>query len=141
MEEHRCAFFLHIATHGSDAIDFPECTKAAAQKYLEENDDLSIWFLDAYEKCETQPPKHFVSVKDMYREFEASNMYQLMSAREKKRFNQTKFIQDVTSNMMLKKYYREIGKVSLLRADGKMKQTTRAGVVHWRRKPEDVEDG
>ena len=85
-EEHRCAFFMYIVRNGADEIEWPASTKAAAQKYLEENDDMSIWFLDTYERHETSPPEYFVSIKDLCAEFQQSNMYQMMRPVEKNLF-------------------------------------------------------
>lgn len=133
-EQHRCAFFKYIVDWGGDDVYFPRRTKDLGTQYLQENDDLSLWFLDRYERCENQPPEHFVSIKDMFSEFQTSAFYTEMSRAEKRRVTQTQFLQDIEKNIVLKHFFRSTDKVRVKAPNGRLKYNKRAGVVHYRRK-------
>ena len=138
-EKHRCAFFQYIMQHGCDEAWFPDKTKALGAKYLEENDDLSLWFLDNY-KLEMKEPPIFVSVKEMWHRYTMSNAYEMMSKAEKRRVTQTTFEEEVKKNPMLKKYYVDRMKAKVKYPNGIVKYNNRVGVLHHKRKEEDGDD-
>ena len=138
-EKHRCAFFLHVVQHGGDEAWFPEQTKALGAKYLEENDDLSLWFLDNYESDPQQPPL-FVSIREMWQRYTRSNAYEMMSKAEKRRVTQTIFEEAVRKNPLLKKHYVERMKVKVKCTGEAVKYNNRAGVLNHKLKQDDLED-
>ena len=139
-EKHRCAFFMYLMRHGGDEAWFPEKTKALGAKYLEENDDLSLWFLDHYELDKHDPVTNFVSIKEVFRAYTSSTAYELMSKAEKRRVNQTAFTAEVRKNLLLKKYFVDVMKIRVKQANGTLKQNTRVGLIHFKKKKSD-DDG
>jgi hypothetical protein len=102
-------------------------------------DDLSLWILDNYERTErTNPVEHFVSIKDMYEKYMASDRFFYMSKAEKRNFNQTKFQEDVKKNLLLKDCFVDHKKVKLA-PDGKY--NGKVGICHFQEKSEDKDDG
>eukprot|EP00966_Prymnesium_polylepis_P193695 4489561-Prymnesium_polylepis.1 len=66
-ETHRCANFEYIVKHGGDEPYFPPETKALGTKYLTENDDLSLWIQDRFERTATvDPVVDFVPIGSLY---------------------------------------------------------------------------
>ena len=139
-EEHRCAFFRYIVEHGGDAPRFPAETKALGAKYLSENDELSIWVADRFEKTEAVKPvpvAHFISIKDLYESYVMSDCYQLMTKAEKRRVTQTSFQEVVQKNLVLKSHFVEAKKVMLDNG----KYNSKIGLVNFRHKSwQDEED-
>ena len=137
-EKHRCAFFEYVVANGGDAPYFPHETKQLGVKYLADNDELSLWIIDNYEKTErTNPVEHFISIKDMYEKYKFSDRFFCMTNNEKKNFSETKFKEDVKKNLLLKDYFVEHKKVKLA-PDGKY--NGKVGICHFREKPEDIDD-
>ena len=137
-EKLRCATFMYIMKNGGDTPWFPERTKIWGEKYLAENDDMSIWFQDHYEYMyeHTDPVTHFVAIKDMWATFQNSNAYMMMNKEQKRTMTQSKFTEDIKANLLLKKFFREPKKayIQVKGLNGCMKQNSRAGVIHYRPK-------
>ena len=139
-EKHRCAFFEYVMRNGGDQAWFPEKTKALGAKYLEENDDFARWFTDVYERDEQQPILHFLSIKDVLKEYKGSEDYTLMSKAEKRGIKETSFVTDIQKNLLLKKDFAAPMKVSVMvERHGQLKRNTRAGLIHWKRRQPDDE--
>jgi phage/plasmid-associated DNA primase len=138
-ERLRCAWFMYLMRNGGDAPWFPERTKELGRKYLADNDDLSIWFLENYEECMSEPIMNFVSIKEMWHQYTSSNNYLLMDREERKMMNQRRFTDDIKSNPVTGKWFREPKKVSVVAGGVKM-QNGKAGVIHFRRKIEEESD-
>ena len=135
-EKHRCAFFMYLMQNGGDKAWFPEKTKALGTKYLQENDDLAIWFQDNYVLDETDPVTHFISLNDIWKQYQDTNAYQMMTKAEKRLITQSVFEGQVKTNMMLKNYFRDRMKVRVQK-NGMMKQNTKAGLIHFKLKERD----
>ena len=135
-ERHRCAFFEYLMRNGGNAAWFPDKTKALGAKYLEENDSLALWFIDVYERDEQRPIIHFLSIKDILKEYKESEDYQLMSKVEKRRVKEVSFTEDIKKNLLLKKDVVAPMKVSVS-VNGQLKRNTRLGLVHWKKKVKD----
>ena len=130
-ETHRCAFFMYLMRNGGDKAWFPEKTKALGAKYLEENDDLALWFQDNYVLQVTQPVTYFISINDVWTTYQLSNAYQMMTKAEKRQVTQSSFTEQVQKNIMLKKYVVGAMKVQVLKGDT-LKQNTRVGIIHFK---------
>ena len=55
-------------------------------KYLAENDDLSLWIQDRFERTATvDPVVDFMPISSLYNEYIGSDFYALMTKAEKRR--------------------------------------------------------
>ena len=109
-------------------------------RYLSENDELTIWVADRFEKTEAVKPvplAHFISIKDLYESYVISDSFQLMTKAEKRRITQTSFQEVVQKNLVLKSHFVEAKKVLLENG----KYNSKIGLVNFRYKRwEDEED-
>ena len=89
-----------------------------------------------YERDEQRPIIHFLSIKDILKEYKESEDYQLMSKVEKRRVKEVSFTEDIKKNLLLKKDVVAPMKVSVS-VNGQLKRNTRLGLVHWKKKVKD----
>ena len=98
---------------------------------------LSIWFQDNYVLDETLPVKHFISLNGIWRQYQETHAYTMMSKGEKRLLTQSAFGVQIQNNLMLKKYYVDRMKVRVERMNGELKQNTKAGLIHFKPKEKD----
>ena len=98
---------------------------------------LSIWFQDNYVLDETLPVKHFISLNDIWRQYQETHAYTMMSKGGKRLLTQSAFGVQIQNNLMLKKYYVDRMKVRVERMNGELKQNTKAGLIHFKPKEKD----
>ena len=139
-EAHRCAFFLYLMQHGGPEVYFPEETKALGKKYLEENDEFAMWFSDRYELDKREPTRHHISIKELHKEFQLSQMWDSMTKSEKNQMGVGRFDKTVQTNVMLKPFYVDRGFSVWDPNKNKMSQKFSPGVIHHKLKREEDAD-
>jgi len=108
----------------------PDAVVKASRVYLAGSDNVFEWFEDNYEKDEDG----MVFVKDLYFHYKGEALYDLPKAEQRKMGTLKKFEENLTSNIFIRKIYRE-------------RDTYFNGVQHkkpyvvgYRKKPDVVED-
>ena len=113
-----------------------------AKSYLADNDELSTWFLDQYEREATVDDKgqvvHFTPLKDIVALYKEHDIYKCMKAEDKRRFSTQKIKTDLEKNIVLKPYFKPAKKVKLAETG---KYNLQEGLIHFKRKRDDDTGG
>ena len=119
-EEHYCAYFkLLISTPllsdlNIDEVYITEDSRFKAGVYLDNNDFMPAWVTENYTKLQMQErPRAFVSIKELYAGFKASDKFDHLSKAQKRSFNESKFRYAVAKSQAYKFRYRETQKVKV----------------------------
>jgi phage/plasmid-associated DNA primase len=141
-EKHYCAFFKYITTN-AQSLDLyvPKCTRESAIGYLQNEDDFANWFQEQFQLYEgpEQPYKYFLTTKQAYEMYKRSDFMLNATKEEKRKYNEKRFRNDLMTNVLVRKSYREQKKVSNVkiydyeknewRLD---KQNSQDGIVGWK---------
>lgn len=141
-EKHYSAFFKYI-TQNASSLDLyvPKCTRDAAIGYLQNEDDFANWFQEQFEFYDgpEQPYKYFLSTKTAYEMYKNSDFMKNATKEEKRKYNEKRFREDLQSNVLVRKNYREKMKVRYAKIYNYEKkewkfdiQNTQDGIVGWR---------
>jgi len=113
--QHRCAFLKIIMEaytryeNEKRCLRIPYSIKERTNQYLQMSCELTQWILDNYDK--TDNPKDVVKVKEMFGWFKSSEYYENLSKTEKRKQSEKNFIETISKNVFLKKYYCERKKI------------------------------
>ena len=111
-DTYKCALFVILIEYmkeymeQKENIDYFICesVKKRTNAYLEGCDEILSFFHEHYERGDAQD---VVCVKDIMELFRESDIYINMSKAEKRNMNAKKFKEEISKNMILKKYYKE----------------------------------
>lgn len=78
--------------------------KDRTSAYLQDSDELSTWFSSNYIK--TEDKDDILLIRDIYDDYQMSDLWSNMSKRERRALPRKKFIEKIKTNMYLKKYYK-----------------------------------
>jgi phage/plasmid-associated DNA primase len=105
-QQYKQAFFEilreHYAIYQKEGLKRPAKCEECKKKYLQKSDLLYSWITDNMEKSEDKNVCE--KLKDVYERFRCSEDYTMMDKDEKKKFAKAKFIEDLESNVFLKRY-------------------------------------
>jgi phage/plasmid-associated DNA primase len=100
--EHRCAFFNYLTKNAKKQLYIPKCVKEETQKYLMDNDDLSIWVEDNYDYDTTAK---FIKIDEIYEDYKISEYYHNMTKRDKQKMTLKVFKEMIQSNIKMRSFY------------------------------------
>ena len=110
--DHRIAMFHLLVAHWKEykkdkcINDFiPESIRVRGYKYLQESDELLTWFNEEYEKVDDDT--EVIQLKDVFEDFKNSDYYVNLNKAEKRECNKSKFIDKISKNYFMRKFYRE----------------------------------
>ena len=84
-----------------------------ARAYLDESDFIPSWVSENYDIIADDEVRSFISVKDLFVDFKASEQMANLSKREARALNETKFRETISKSNQFKHLYREAKKVKL----------------------------
>lgn len=84
-------------------IYIPDVVKECSKEYVCDSDEFLVWFNENYEKGEETD---IIKLKDLYDNFKSSETYNNLSKEMKRKYNKKKMIDNISSNIVLKKYYK-----------------------------------
>ncbi len=89
-------------------VDTPKAITDASSVYLSKSNLVIRWFEENYEKCEEviQKTPIFIKLKDMYDEFQTTNIWKEMSKKEKRDLSYKNFIIFFTQRVGYKEEYK-----------------------------------
>jgi phage/plasmid-associated DNA primase len=100
--EHRCSFFNYLIKNAKKQLYIPKCIKDETQKYLMDNDDLSIWVEDNYDYDTTAK---FIKIDEIYEDYKSSEYYHNMTKRDKQKMTLKVFKEMLQSNIKMRSFY------------------------------------
>ena len=102
----RSAFFNIIMRSTYNNIYIPPCVKQRTESYLMGSDELLSWFNENYQYVDDK--KIQVKIKDIFDIFKSSEFYRNLTTIEKRStWNKKGFIEQIQTNMILRKYYKK----------------------------------
>lgn len=115
-EKYKFAFFNILIEYWTEYknndknIDYfiTDNIRIRSEEYLKNSNELFSWFDENYEK--TDDDKDIIKLSDVYEEFKISDIYINYSKQEKREYNKTKFIDKISKNIFLRRYYKETEK-------------------------------
>ena len=113
MDSYKNAYFIYLTRYlniiNADGFNFDKITpseiKNRTNKYLTTCDVVSSWFFDNYEK--SNDDTDVIQIKNIYEDFKESEGFINMNKKEKRLYNKSYFIEKVSTNVSLRKFYRE----------------------------------
>lgn len=98
--------YWKIYLEKNENIDHFVCksVKERTGKYIKNNDELINWFKSIYKKIDDDT--EILKISDIYDKFKVSNIWENFSKREKREFTKNHFIDKISSNIYLKKYFK-----------------------------------
>lgn len=107
---HRCALFKYILDNAPKELYIPPIIKERSSKFVMNNDELYDWFNETYEL--TNDDKDILKMKDVYKEFQAGELYQSKNKEQKRLLNYKGFIEYISTSIAFKgKYYNDMKKI------------------------------
>jgi phage/plasmid-associated DNA primase len=79
--------------------------KDRTEAYLQNSNYIFAWFKEKYVVCEDDT--EVVKIADIFEEFKFTEYYVNLPKKEKRELNKDKFIEKISRNVYLKRYYRE----------------------------------
>ncbi len=112
-EEHKYALFEILIEHWKEYNDngkninkfIPDYIRDEGDEYLKKSNEIFNWFDENYEK--TEDDTDIIKLADIYEEFKLSDIYINYTKAEKREMNKNKFIDKLSKNIFLRKYYKE----------------------------------
>jgi putative DNA primase/helicase len=107
-DKYKYAFFLILANHYKEfyknnrILPITNEIKQRNNQYLANSDELLGWFENKYEK--TKDIKYKLKLKEIYNEYTQSDYFNNLNKQQKRNNNYKNFIQQIGSNMFLKKF-------------------------------------
>ena len=88
----------------------PDIIKDRSKKYVMNNDEVYDWFVEHYEL--TNDEKDIIKMKDLYKEFQASELYESKNKEQKRMLNYKGFIEYISTSIAFKgKYKNDMKKI------------------------------
>jgi phage/plasmid-associated DNA primase len=107
---HRCALFKYILDNSPKDLYIPQIIKDRSSKFVMNNDELFDWFNENYEY--TNQEKDILKIKDVYKEFQESELYQSKNKEQKRMLNYKGFIEYISTSIAFKgKYFNDKKKI------------------------------
>lgn len=108
---HRCALFKYILDNSPKDLYIPPIIKDRSSKFVMNNDELFDWFNENYEF--TNEEKDILKIKDVYKEFQSSELYQSKNKEQKRMLNYKGFIEYISTSIAFKgKYFNDMKKIN-----------------------------
>jgi phage/plasmid-associated DNA primase len=108
---HRCALFKYILDNAPKELYIPPIIKERSSKFVMNNDELYDWFNETYEL--TNDDKDILKMKDVYKEFQAGELYQSKNKEQKRLLNYKGFIEYISTSIAFKgKYFNDMKKIN-----------------------------
>ena len=108
---HRCALFKYILNNAPKELYIPPIIKERSSKFVMNNDELYDWFNETYEL--TNDEKDILKMKDIYKEFQNSELYQSKNKEQKRLLNYKGFIEYISTSIAFKgKYFNDKRKIN-----------------------------
>lgn len=107
---HRCALFKYILENAPKELYIPPIIKERSSKFVMNNDELYDWFNETYQL--TNDDKDILKMKDVYKEFQAGELYQSKNKEQKRLLNYKGFIEYISTSIAFKgKYFNDMKKI------------------------------
>ena len=112
-EKYRYAFFHIITEHWKKYLNknknieffIPDSIRNRSNEYLKNSNEIFTWFEEIYEKKDDNTI--ILKLDDVYEDFKDSSIYNEYSKKERRDYNKKNFIEKLSKNVFLKKYYKE----------------------------------
>jgi phage/plasmid-associated DNA primase len=112
-EQHKFALFHILVDHWKHFhaenlnIDkfIPASILDRSKEYLKNSNEMFLWFEENYEKVEDDT--EVIEVSAIFEEFKNSNVCLNYTKAEKRELNRSKFIEKISKNLFLRKFYKE----------------------------------
>ncbi len=98
-------FYKKFKRDGYLIQSIPESIKKLNESYLEESDEFMCWFNSQYEK--TINKDDILKLSEVFTNYSGSEYYDNLTKKEKRNNNKTKFIEKVSTNMLLRIFYKK----------------------------------
>lgn len=102
-KNHKIALFKYLLNEAPKEIYIPDVVKECSKEYVCDSDDFLVWFNEHYEKGNDD---NIIKLKDLYDDFKNSENYNNLTKEVKRKYNKKKMIDNISTNIVLKKYYR-----------------------------------
>lgn len=121
-ENHYCAFFKLLTTTPLltsvpiKTVHIAEASRVQASTYLDNNDFMPSWITENYSKLSrhtSDNARTFVSIKELYAGFAASDKFANLSKQQKRTYNEGKFREAVAKSNAYKSLFRAANKVKI----------------------------
>jgi len=107
---HKTALFQYIMKNSPKELYIPDIIKDRSKKYVMNNDEMYDWFVEHYEL--TNDEKDIIKMKDLYKEFQASELYESKNKEQKRMLNYKGFIEYISTSIAFKgKYENDMKKI------------------------------
>jgi len=105
VSQHATAFFhILLQIEGFEVYE-PPTVKDRSKNFLMGTDALVTWIYETFEYVEDK--KEHIKMKEVYDMFKESPFYHQLDTKEKRRWNKTKFVENMENNIKLRKYCKE----------------------------------
>jgi hypothetical protein len=106
INNHKTAFFQIVLNLDVDEVYIPATVKTRGQNYLMGSDELLSWINENYNL--TPCKKDIVLIKDLYQHFKESEFFHNLTSTEKRTtWNKINFVENISNNMVLRKYFKK----------------------------------
>lgn len=99
-------YFKRFRENSYNMPELPAECKALTRDYLATSDNIYDWFLTIYEKAPLGEDDEIVFVDDVYQQFTNSNVWELMTKKDKLKYNKKYFLDKIEKNIFLKRFYK-----------------------------------
>jgi phage/plasmid-associated DNA primase len=112
-DKYRYALFHIIIEHWKKYLDkkknieffIPESIRDRSNEYLKNSNEIYTWFEETYEN--NNDNTIILKLEDVFEAFKESNIYNEYTKKEKRECNKKCFIDKLSKNVFIKKYYKE----------------------------------
>lgn len=116
-EQHRCALFHILIPYyiqwikNNKNVDsfIPESITNRTLEYLKNSSEMLTWFDETYEIA-PESELELIKVSDIFKNYSCSEIYNNFSKKEKRAFNLKEFTKQLTSNVFIRKFYKDVVK-------------------------------
>ena len=114
-DQHKFALFKILTEYHrkfyheqNSILQIADSVKLRTNQYLENSCDLVAWFQFEYKQdAEDSEEVSYLSLSDLHKHFLESDVYSVLSKRDKDKYTKLKFFEFVKTNIFFKKYYVE----------------------------------
>lgn len=99
-------YFKKFRENNYNMPELPTECKALTRDYLATSDNIYDWFLTIYEKA-PEGGDEIVYIDDVYKQFINSNVWELMTKKDKLKYNKKYFVDNIEKNIFLKRFYKQ----------------------------------
>ena len=112
-DQHKFALFKILTEYHmkfyheqNSILQIADSVKLRTNQYLENSCDLVAWFQFEYKQdAEDSEEVSYLSVGNLHKHFIESDVYSILSKKDKDKYIKAKFFEFVKNNMFFKKYY------------------------------------